>query len=142
MATKVLQLRKAIYGLKQSGQRWYQTLRGILGKIDFTRSEHNHRVFLRQQKGTLNGILLSHVDDFTIAALKAPLIKEIKDGLQKHIDIHNLGEIHWMLGLEIKRNRELRTISLSQRSYIDPIITKYGFKDAKPLSIPIVANLS
>ena len=45
-----------------------------------------------------------------------------------------------MLGLEIKRNRELCTISLSQRSYIDSIITKYGFEDAKPLSIPIVAN--
>ena len=45
-----------------------------------------------------------------------------------------------MLGLKIKRNRELHTISLSQRSYIDSIITKYGFKDTKPLSIPIVVN--
>ena len=43
---EVLQLRKAIYGLKQSGRHWYQTLRGILRKINFTRSEHNHRVFL------------------------------------------------------------------------------------------------
>ena len=51
-----------------------------------------------------------------------------------------MGEIHWMLGLEIKRNRELHTLSISQRSYIDSIVTHYGFEDAKPLSIPIVAN--
>lgn len=51
-----------------------------------------------------------------------------------------MGEIHWMLGLEIKRNRELRTLSISQRSYIDSIVTRYGFEDAKPLSIPIVDN--
>ena len=51
-----------------------------------------------------------------------------------------MGEIHWMLGLEIKRNRDFWTISISQRSYIDSIISRYGFEDAKPLSIPIVAN--
>ena len=78
---EVLQLKKAIYGLKQSGRRWYQTLREILGKINFTRSEHDHGVFLRRQKGILNGILLSHADDFTITTPKISLIKEIKDGL-------------------------------------------------------------
>ena len=60
--------------------------------------------------------------------------------LHEHLEIHDMGEIHWMLGIEIKRNREAQTISLSQRSYIDSIVTRYGFEDAKPLSIPIVAN--
>jgi hypothetical protein len=75
-----------------------------------------------------------------MAARTKAIIKAIKDGLRKHLEIHDMGEIHWMLGLKIKRNRELRTLSISQRSYIDSIVTRYGFKDAKPLSIPIVAN--
>lgn len=83
---------------------------------------------------------MAHVDDFTIAAAKPAFIKATKDGLRKHLDIHDMGEIHWMLGLEITRNRELRTLSISQRSYIDSIVSRYGFEDAKPLSIPIVAN--
>src|SRR6266404_4202309 len=41
-----------------------------------------------------------------------------------------------MLGIEVKRDREGRTIHLSQHSYIDSIIWCYGFEDAKPLSTP------
>ena len=137
---QVLQLLKALYGLRQSGRRWYQVLRKVLTDIGLTRSEHDHAVFFRREKGTLNTILLAHVDDFTITAISPALIKATKDGLRKHLEIHDMGEIHWMLGLEIKRNRELHTLSISQRSYIDSIVTRYGFEDAKPLSIPIVAN--
>ena len=136
----ILRLLKALYGLKQSGHRWYQVLCNILTELGLTRSEHDHAVFFRRENGILTTVLLAHVDDFTITAATPNLIKATKDGLRKHLEIHDMGEIHWMLGIEIKRNRELRTISLSQRSYIDSIITRYGFEDAKPLSIPIVAN--
>ena len=138
--TEVLQLLKAIYGLKQSGRTWYQVLREILSNIGLTRSEHDHAVFLRREKGRITAILLVHVDDFTMTAATLAIIKALKDGLRKHVEIHDQGEIHWMLGLEIKRNRELRTISLCQRSYIDSIISRYGFEDAKPLSIPMSPN--
>ena len=138
--TEVLQLLKAIYGLKQSGRTWYQVLRKILGDIGLIRSEHDHAVFLRREKGKITAILLIHVDDFTMTAATLTIIKDLKDGLRKHVEIHDQGEIHWMLGLEIKRNHELRTISLCQRSYIDSIISRYGFEDAKPLSIPMSPN--
>ncbi|GLB43841.1 putative encoded by [Lyophyllum shimeji] len=48
-----------------------------------------------------------------------------------------LGELHWLLGIEIKRVREQRTIHLSQRSYIDSILRRYGLQDLKPASIPM-----
>ena len=41
-----------------------------------------------------------------------------------------------MLGVEIRRDREKKTLQLSQRSYIDSIISRYGFSDTKPVSIP------
>ena len=131
---------KALYGLKQSGRRWYQVLRKILTKLGLTRSKHDHAVFFRRENNILTTILLAHVDDSTITAPTPAIIQATKDGLHEHLEIHDMGEIHWMLGLEIRRNRDLRTISISQRSYIDSIITRYGFEDAKPLSIPIVAN--
>jgi hypothetical protein len=49
----------------------------------------------------------------------------------------DLGELHWLLGIEIKRDREARTIHLSQRSYIDSILRRYGLDTLKPLSIPM-----
>ena len=136
----ILQVLKALYGLKQSGRCWYQVLRKILTDIGLTRSKHDHAVFFRQENNALTTILLAHIDDFTITAMNPSLIKATKDGLHKQLEIHDMGEIHWMLGLEIKRNQDLRTISISQRLYIDSIISRYGFEDTKPLSIPIVAN--
>ena len=80
------------------------------------------------------------MDDFVFDLFDESRGFRRESGLRKHLEIHDMGEIHWMLGVEIKRDRETKKISLSQRSYIDSIITRYGFDDAKPLSIPIVAN--
>jgi len=42
-----------------------------------------------------------------------------KTEIAKHVDITNLGDLHWILGIEVLRIREERRILLSQRSYID-----------------------
>ena len=54
----------------------------------------------------------------------------------------DLGPISWLLGIQVTRNCEERTITLSQQSYIDPILTHFNFTDAKPLSIPMDLNIS
>jgi hypothetical protein len=43
--TKAAQLWKSIYGLKQSGHRWYQKLVEIMTKLKFLRSEVDSAVF-------------------------------------------------------------------------------------------------
>jgi hypothetical protein len=65
------------------------------------------------------------------------LIDKLKQGLQKTLEITNMGEIHWLLGIEICRDCEAQTIALSQCSYIESIISHYNFDDAKPLSTPM-----
>ena len=42
-----------------------------------------------------------------------------------------------MLGVEIKCDRETRTIHLSQCAYIDSILRRYNFDNLKPLSMPM-----
>ena len=43
---QILLLRRAIYGLKQSGREWYIHLRGLLERIGFIRSEVDHGLFI------------------------------------------------------------------------------------------------
>ena len=43
----VCRLKRYIYGLKQVGREWHQTLLDFLIEIDFTRSEFDHAVFYR-----------------------------------------------------------------------------------------------
>lgn len=65
------------------------------------------------------------------------LIRHLKNSIKRFIKITDLGELHWVLGIEIRRNREVRPISLSQHAYIKSIIHQFRFKDLKPISTPM-----
>ena len=82
-------------------------------------------------------VVLVHVDDCTLIASTITLIAGFKAEITKHVKITDLGELHWLLGIEIKRNRELRTVHLSQRAYIDSILRRYNLQDLKPVSVPM-----
>jgi Reverse transcriptase (RNA-dependent DNA polymerase) len=88
------------------------------------------------RKGELT-ITTMHVDDCTITATCICLIKELKAGLHQHVKVTDLGELHWMLGIEIKCDHEASTIHLSQCAYIDMILCHYNFANLKPLSTPM-----
>jgi hypothetical protein len=82
-----------------------------------------------------------HVDDCTIAVEKLVSVVDFKAGVGKHVEVVDLGELHWLLGIEVKRDREARTIHTSQRAYIDSILRRYGFYELKPVSIPMEASI-
>ena len=100
---KVCQLKKTLYGLKQSGRRWYQQLVEIMTALGFQRCNIDQAVFY-QRKGTMLMIVLIHVDDCMVMGTSRDLIVKFKVEIAKHIDITDLGEIHWILGIEIIRN--------------------------------------
>jgi hypothetical protein len=104
--------------------------------LRFQRSDVDQAVFYRRIEKSLM-VVLVHVDDCTLIASTIALILAFKAQIAKHVEISDLGELHWLLGIEIKRNREARTIHLSQRSYIQSILRRYNFQDLKPLSIPM-----
>ena len=96
----VCRLRKTLYGLKQSGRRWYQKLVEIMEKLGFSRCEVDQAVFYWRGEGKLM-IVLVHVDDCTIVANAQPLIMHFKIKIAKHVKITDLGDLHWILGIEV-----------------------------------------
>jgi Reverse transcriptase (RNA-dependent DNA polymerase) len=85
--------------------------------------------------------VLVHVDDCTTAATSIILVDHFKTEIAKHVEITDLGKLHWLLGIEIRRDREKRTIHLSQRSYIDSILRRYNLQDLKPISTPMETHI-
>lgn len=136
--TRVLRLVKTLYGLKQSGRRWYQKLSSVFKSLGFTQCGVDQAVYFKVvvTKGELT-IVVVHVDDCTIVANTIRLIEDLKAGLSKHFEVTDLGELHWMLGIEVKRDRPGRLVHLSQRAYIDAILRRYNLADLKPLSTPM-----
>jgi len=50
-------------------------------------------------------IVVMAVDDLTLALNSSSLLSGCKLDLRSKFDITDMGEIHWLLGVEIKRNR-------------------------------------
>ena len=139
---RVLRLVKTLYGLKQSGRRWYQKLSSIFLSLGFQCVSVDQAVFHKSNKQKSELIVVAvHVDDCTIAASNTRLIEEFKAGLRKHVEVTDLGALHWMLGLEIKRDREAGTIHISQHAYIDSILHRFNFTDLKSLSTPMDTSI-
>lgn len=137
----VAKLKKALYGLKQGGRTWYETLKCTLEELGFTRADTDFGIFyLRTQTQLI--LLAVHIDDCTMTGNSQKLIDQYKTQLNKRFSLTELGPIGWLLGLEVKCDRDVRTISLSQRSYIDAILTHFNMQDAKPISIPMDPNMT
>ncbi len=106
---QVCRLVKTLYGLKQSGRRWYQRLVEILvEKLGFKQCDVDQAVFYKQEGRNLT-VIAVHVDDCTIAASSLRLVREVKEGMAKYVEVTDLGELHWILGIEITRDRESRS---------------------------------
>ena len=54
----------------------------------------------------------------------------------------DLGEIHYMLKVEVRRNRSERLISLSQERYIESILEKYGGAKLRVRSVPLSPHVT
>ncbi len=106
-----------------------------MSKLGFSQCSVDQAVYYKANAAARELVVIAvHVDDCTIAASKPRLVDNFKTGLSKHVEVTDLGELHWMLGIEVKRDRAASTIHLSQKAYIDSILHHYNFSDLKPLS--------
>jgi len=136
--TCILCLVKTLYRLKQSGRHWYQKLSSVFISLGFKQCAMDQAMYFKvvMHKGELT-IIVIYVDNCTIVATTICLIKELKAGLSKHFEITDLGELHWMLSIEVKCNHPGCIVQLSQQVYIDTILHCYHLSDLKPLSTPM-----
>ncbi|MBW0593706.1 hypothetical protein O181_133421, partial [Austropuccinia psidii MF-1] len=54
--------------------------------------------------------------------------------------MEDLGPATYILGIEIRRDRNAKTLSLSQMTYIKNLLNDYQMMDCKPVPIPMVPN--
>ena len=139
--TSVKRLKKSLYGLKQAGRRWYDTLSRTLADLGFRTSQADPGVFHTRVEDHIL-VLTIHVDDCIFTRDSAKLIAEYKEKLNECYALTDLGPVHWLLGIKISRDRDKRTISLSQKTYIDSILNRFALADAKAYATPIVPGVT
>ena len=73
----VVKLHKTLYGLKQVGKKWYDSLCHLLADIGFKKSEADPAVFFAHVGNDIV-VLAIHVDDSTMTGSSVNLQKEYK----------------------------------------------------------------
>ncbi|KAL6351159.1 hypothetical protein AAG906_031745 [Vitis piasezkii] len=109
----VCKLTKSIYGLKQASRQWYFKFHQIIVSYGF---EAN----LMDESTNDVGIL-----------------HDTKRFLSKHFEMKDLGDASFVLGIQIHQDRSRGILGLSQRTYIDKVLQRYGMQNSKPGDTPV-----
>jgi hypothetical protein len=87
----VCQLRKPIFGLKQSSRQWHVKLKAMLLNEGFQYSLADPCLFVRTGAGDLVSVLV-YVDDMLISCKSLVRLEKIKRRLLDRFDARDLGE--------------------------------------------------
>ena len=133
-----LRLQRSLYGLKQAARDWNLLIKKELLDMGFKQSLADPCLFVHVEREIR---LLVSVDDLAAAAPRIGDLDWFFQRLDARFNAKNLGEIRKILGVRVTRNRANKTVELDQEQYLDKILSKFGFKQAKPqrkeISTPI-----
>jgi hypothetical protein len=116
----VLQLKKTLYGLKQAGLNWFETLRTHLISIGFCQSTTDPCCFFR---GDL--ILICYVDDCLIFCHDETKIDNFVNELHSKFTLTDEGDVATYLGIDVKkRQRDGGSATEMEYSLTQPHLTK------------------
>ena len=118
-------LRKAIYGLKQAPRAWHMTLRGRLLEHGFVVSEADPSMFLLHSNAG-RVIAVIYVDDGIVAAKGQAEVRRVVDIIESSFEIRRMGEPRVILGMNITRDKDAGTITLSQEQGIAALVERYA----------------
>ena len=100
---KVCRLLKALYGLKQGGRCWYLHISKAFAKFGYMCCQVKHCMFYKAMEGSIIIVIIA-VDNLTLASNSPSLLLACKLDLQSKFKISDMGEINWLLGVEIKKD--------------------------------------
>lgn len=127
-----------MYGLKQSPRLWYERLAEFLfTQLGLHRIHADHSIFVTSE-GVRGPIITTFVDDPNIFAPRGSgIISRIKSELAAAFDMVDMGPLAFYVGLKVTRDREKRTIKLSQPGYIEKLLDRHGMLKAKTTKVPM-----
>ena len=136
---RVCLLKRALYGLKQAAREFYRFLAGILRDLGFRPLYHDQSVFINIK---VNIIIAAHIDDLLVFVPKnSNFIEVLKGQIEKRVEISDLGNISYYLGIEITRNRDKKEIFLNQAKYISDLLERFKIIGNKFISTPTIQGI-
>ena len=117
----VCELVRGLYGMKQAGRIWNQTLNGKMLSWGFTRLACESCLYYRKSS---TGVVIAaiHVDDFLSNASSKSKNNQFKAQMQMTWMITNMGTLKYLMGVSMEWERERNMVMLSQTAFIDCMV--------------------
>lgn len=137
----VYRLQKSLYGLKQAPRQWYLKFDSFMVEQGYNMCNSNHCVYFKRLDNESYIILCLYVDDMLVAGSNMDHIRELTQQLAKSFAMKELGEEKQILGMKICRDRQNKTLTLSQVDYIEKVLQRFHMENAKVVSTPLPSHL-
>lgn len=135
----VCRLKKALYGLKQASRAWNETFTKCLRKFSLVPSVADPCVFYGMVEGHELYLLL-YVDDGLVLSKSNKAIDQLLSYMKENFEM-TTGNCQYYVGMEIRRDRAKKKISIGQQAYIKKLVLKFNQRDAIPINTPADVNV-
>ena len=126
----VCKLNKSIYGLKQAARDWNDTIDKWMRSYGLVASIADPCMYVKRTHRDILVILI-WVDDIVVAGSCMNMISDFKTAISERFKMKDLGELKFVLGLEVKRDRSRRRIEINQEAYIAQTLKRFGMSKCK-----------
>jgi hypothetical protein len=126
-----------MYSLKQAPRAWYQTLDAYLTSVGFVRSRADDCMYVFKSASE-HTIVRVYVDDLLIVSKNSSRIAWAKSTLEAKFEMKDLGEVKYILGMQIDHNCKAHTLLLSQPRYLQQVLEHFQMPaHTKAIAMPV-----
>ena len=131
-----IKLQRSLYGLKQSGRMWYNSLSTYLLKEGYVNNSICPCVFIKKTEVSLT-IIAVYVDDLNLIGTPEGLL-ETANYLKKEVEMKYLGKTRYCPGPQIEYFSN--DIFVHQSTYTEKVLKCFYMDKAHPLNSPMVVR--
>ena len=139
-ADYVWKVNKSLYGLKQAGRAWNKKMDTALVELGFPSLHSDCCVYIKRIGSTVI-LVLVYVDDLILVTNDTADLTATKAALSVRFDMKDMGEAHFILGVQIRRDRARRQLYLSQQEFVRTVLKRFNMEDCKPVPSPMTTGV-
>ena len=103
---------------------WWNTIDKHLVEIGFKSLKSDPCVYTYSESGAIY-ILSLYVDDVILLKKDVLVLRRIKQKLMSRFSLTDMGDVSFVLGMGVTRDRENRTVTITQEKYTKSLTSSY-----------------
>ncbi len=125
----IVQVNKAMYGMPLASKAFRDHSDDALRDIGFKPTCSDPQVYVMKTE-IGQAIICTHVDDFGVATSNVAMKKYVREALQSKYDLTVNETMNYYLGMHIERDRQKRSITVTQPAYVEAMLETFQIEDA------------